>query len=332
MRSPAAPIAALCPAPVSASSPRANLAGGRASSAGRSTRGDSAAIANSLARNGARGGSINHHAPDRLALVHQVEAVIDLVERHGVGDQVVDIDLAVHVPIDDARHVGAAARPAKGGALPDAPGDELERPRRNLLAGAGDADDDADPPAAMTAFKRLTHRRDIADALEAVIGAALGEVDEIGHEVALDLLRVDEMRHAEFFGERAPRRVDVDTDDHLGADHPRALHDVEPDPAEPEHDDLGAGLDLRGVDDRADPRRDAAADVADLVEGGVLADFGDRDLGQHGEVRKGRGAHVMMDLLPAQGEPASAVWHHPLALGRTDRRAEIGRARQAALA
>ena len=53
--------------------------------------------------------------------------------------------------------------------------------------GAGDADDDADTPAAMAAFERLAHRLDIADALEAVIGAALGQIDEIGHEIALDL-------------------------------------------------------------------------------------------------------------------------------------------------
>jgi hypothetical protein len=41
----------------------------------------------------------------------------------------VDVDLAVHVPVDDLRHVGAAARAAEGGALPDAAGDQLERPR-----------------------------------------------------------------------------------------------------------------------------------------------------------------------------------------------------------
>ena len=47
------------------------------------------------------------------------------------------------------------------------------------------------------------HQLDVADAFEGVVAAAdlvgrrLGQVDEIGHEVAADLLRVDEMRHAE---------------------------------------------------------------------------------------------------------------------------------------
>src|ERR1044072_1707107 len=45
------------------------------------------------------------------------------------------------------------ARAAERGPLPFAAGDELERPGRDLLAGTGDADDDADAPAAVAAFE-----------------------------------------------------------------------------------------------------------------------------------------------------------------------------------
>ena len=173
---------------------------------------------------------------------------------------------------------------------------------------------------------------DIADALEAVIGAALGQVDEIGDEVALDLVRVDEMGHAEFLGQCPLAGVEIDADDHVGADHAAALHDIEPDAAEAEDHDIGAGLDLGGVDHRANAGGDAAADVADLVERRVLADFRDRDLGQYREVREGRGAHVVVDLIAAEREPAGAVGHHALALRRADRDAEIGLARQAVFA
>ena len=55
--------------------------------------------------------------------------------------------LLVHVPVDDLRHVGAPARAAERGALPHAAGHELERPRADLLPGAGDADDGRDAPA-----------------------------------------------------------------------------------------------------------------------------------------------------------------------------------------
>ena len=140
------------------------------------------------------------------------------------------------------------------------------------------------------------------------------------------------MRHAELARQRLARRIEVDADDHVGAGHPRALHHVEADAAQAEHHDIGAGLDLRRVDDGADARGDAAADVADLVERRVLADFRERDLGQHGEVGERRAAHVVVQRLAAQREAAGAVGHQPLALRRADRRAQVGLARQARLA
>ena len=82
--------------------------------------------------------------------------------------------------------------------------------------------------------------------------------------------------------------VEIDADDHVGARELQPLDDVEPDPAEPEHHRLGAGLDLGGVDDRADPGRNPAADIANLVERRVLAHLRHRDLRQHREVREGR--------------------------------------------
>src|SRR5439155_14767496 len=118
-------------------------------------------------------------------------------------------------------------------------------------------------------------------------------------------------------------------DDHVGADHPATLHDIKPDAAEPEPDDPGARLDLGGVDHRADPGGDAAADVADLVERRVVADLRHRDLRQYGEIRKGRGAHVVKQLLAGERETAGAVRHYALALRRADRGTQIGLARQA---
>src|SRR5271165_5424000 len=90
-----------------------------------------------------------------FAGMHQIERVVDLLDGHRVRDQVVDVDLAVHVPVHDLGHVGAAAGAAEGGALPHPPGDELERPRLDRLAGARDADDHRNTPAAMAALERL---------------------------------------------------------------------------------------------------------------------------------------------------------------------------------
>src|SRR4029453_13074536 len=110
--------------------------------------------------------SIGHHRPDRFALMHEVESFVDAIERQHVGDQIIDIDLVFHVPIDDLRHVGAAAPASERGALPDAPCHELERPRLDLLAGARDADDHGYTPATVTALERLGDHVDIADVFE----------------------------------------------------------------------------------------------------------------------------------------------------------------------
>ena len=63
-----------------------------------------------------------------------------------MGDHRVDLDLALHVPVDDLRHVSAAARVAERGALPHPPRDELERPRGNLGAGRRHAEIDWPQP------------------------------------------------------------------------------------------------------------------------------------------------------------------------------------------
>src|SRR5689334_20435102 len=124
----------------------------------------------------------SHYGTNRLALVHEIESVIDPVERHHVRDEVVDVDLLVHVPVDDPGHVGAAARAAERRAFPHAARHELERSRLDFLAGAGDTDDHRHAPAAMAALERLAHEIDVADALEAVVRATVGERDEIRHE------------------------------------------------------------------------------------------------------------------------------------------------------
>src|SRR5204863_6708396 len=185
----------------------------------------------------------------------------------GVGNHRVDLDLFLHVPIDDLGDVRAAARAAERRALPDAPRDQLEGARGDLLAGAGDADDHAHAPAAVAGLQRLAHDGDVAGAVERVVGPAdlvgalLGQVDDVGHEVAAGRLGVDEVRHAEALAPRLLGVVDVDADDHVRAGELEPLDDVEADTAEAEHGALGARLHLGGVEDGPDAGRHPAADV-----------------------------------------------------------------------
>src|SRR5437879_4997395 len=81
--------------------------------------------------------SVEDHASDRFARVHEIKGFIDFLKRHRVGDEIVDVDFLFHVPINDLRNIGAAPRASEGRTFPHSPGDKLERTRFDLLASAG---------------------------------------------------------------------------------------------------------------------------------------------------------------------------------------------------
>src|SRR5277367_2045940 len=276
--------------------------------------------------------SVNDDRSDRFTFVHQIEAFVDFLQLEGVGDHRIDLNFAVHVPVDDFWYVGAAAGAAEGGTFPDSAGHKLERPGSDFLAGFGHADHHGYTPATVTGFECLPHHGGIAGAVEGEIGAAVRERHEVLHDIASELLWIDEVRHAEPAAPVFLGIIDVDADDLVGADHLGALDDIESDATETEHDDIGARRYLGGVDHGADTGRDAATDIAALVEGGVFTDFRDRDFRQHGKVRESRATHVMINRLALVAEARSTVRHHAFALGGANCRAQIGLLAQAAFA
>jgi hypothetical protein len=58
--------------------------------------------------------------------MHQLKGFVDALYRHYMGDQVVDIDFALHVPVHDFGHIGAASGASKCVALSVASGHELK--------------------------------------------------------------------------------------------------------------------------------------------------------------------------------------------------------------
>src|SRR5262245_54151595 len=269
-------------------------------------------------------GSIDHNTANRFSLVHQVKGFVDLIERNGVRDQIVDIDLSLHVPVDDLGDVRAPARPAERRAAPHASCNQLERARGDLLARSRYADDDALAPAAVTAFQGLPHGANVADTFEREVGAPAGQINDRLHDlVAADLVGIYKVGHAKFLGHGALGRICVDADDLVGADHARALDHVQANAAKAKYGNVRAWPDLGSVDDGAHPCRHAAADVTDLVERCVFANPRERNLRQHGEVRKSRAAHVVEDRIAVASKAAGAIRHHALALGGADGGAKI---------
>src|SRR5215831_9626248 len=123
--------------------------------------------------------SVGDDCSNRFALVHQIEPGIDPIERQHVRDQIVDVDLAVHVPVDDLWYIGAAPCTAESGSLPDPASNQLERPGVNLLPRACDADDHRHAPTPMAGFERLAHQFDIANAFKGVVGSTVRQVHEV---------------------------------------------------------------------------------------------------------------------------------------------------------
>jgi len=58
--------------------------------------------------------SVVDDAADGFALVHQVEGAVNVFERHGVGDEVVEAEFAVEVLLDDAGQFAAPFDAAEG--------------------------------------------------------------------------------------------------------------------------------------------------------------------------------------------------------------------------
>lgn len=55
-----------------------------------------------------------------------MESAVDAAEGLAVGDELVDLERAVHVVVDEVGELGAALDAAEGAALPHAASDELE--------------------------------------------------------------------------------------------------------------------------------------------------------------------------------------------------------------
>ncbi len=66
------------------------------------------------------------HGADAVALLHDLEGVIDLGQRLAVRDELVDLEAPVEIVGHEAGQLGAALNAAERAALPDAARDELE--------------------------------------------------------------------------------------------------------------------------------------------------------------------------------------------------------------
>merc|ERR1719401_3078844 len=82
----------------------------------------------SASKKRARARSELQDATQALSLVQELECLIDLLKLHGVGDVVIELQLARHAEVYKDGHLGPRLPAAKRGAFPCPPGHQLEGP------------------------------------------------------------------------------------------------------------------------------------------------------------------------------------------------------------
>src|SRR5690554_3941270 len=84
---------------------------------------------------------IMQHRTNALAGVQQVEGFVDLFKRHVMSNELVDLELAIHVALYVARQLSTPFHAAECRTFPDPARNQLERPRGDLFAGSCHTDD-----------------------------------------------------------------------------------------------------------------------------------------------------------------------------------------------
>ena len=170
--------------------------------------------------------SVNYNASDTLSTTHEIKALVDPVKRQDMRNEIINIDLSIHVPVDDFWNVGATAGAAECSASPVAPCHELEWTGRDFLARTSYTDNYGSAPAAMTALQSFSHDIDIADTLKGIISSTIGEINQIRNKVFANFLRVDKVRRTELFRYFLSAVITVNTNDHICARHPCSLDNI----------------------------------------------------------------------------------------------------------
>src|SRR5699024_10528896 len=189
-----------------------------------------------------------------------------------MGNEVINVDLAFHVPVDNLGYIGTATRATKGRALPDATRYQLERPRCDLGTGFGHTDNNRLTPTAMAALQRLAHDFGVAHTLEGVIRSTIGKLDNMINDV-FHLVGIHKIGHPKLASHGFALGVEVHTDDFVSTDHFGTLDDVEPNPAQAKDHHIGTRFNIRGKQHRPEPSSDPTPYIANLVKRGVFADF-----------------------------------------------------------
>src|SRR5438552_7704716 len=159
------------------------------------------------------GGSVEHqHRAGDLAGLHRAEGLVDVLELAAAADHLVELQPALAIELDVARHVDLEAVAAHAAALDLLLAQEHRPVQLDLLAHRDHADDGGGA-AGLEAVEALLGGDLEADGLERIVDATFRQrADGLGRVVALG---VDRMRGPELLGLGELALDGVDRDDHV---------------------------------------------------------------------------------------------------------------------
>ena len=94
-------------------------------------------------------GSVQDDRTNTFAFVHEIKRFIDIFQWHRMSNKVINLYLALHIPVNDFWNIGATACTTESGAAPRASGHQLEWTRGDFLPRASNTDNATLPPTFM---------------------------------------------------------------------------------------------------------------------------------------------------------------------------------------
>lgn len=178
--------------------------------------------------------------------MHVLESLVDLTKRAAVGDELVDLDLSLHVVVNDSRKLGAALDTAKGAALPDTASDKLERTGGDLLASGSNTDDDRLTPTLVAGLEGRAHDMDVSSGIEGEVKTTVSELNKFLLDGSAHVLGVDEVSSTELPGPGLLLVVNVNDIDLASLAGSSTLNNGQTDAASTEDSDIVTLLDVGG--------------------------------------------------------------------------------------
>src|SRR5690625_1724265 len=226
-------------------------------------------------------------AANTFTPVHQIKGLVDVLEAHGVSDEIIEFEFARQITLDVLRQFGASLNAAKCGATPDTTCHELKRPGTDFLARTGNTDNDGLAPALVAALERRAHDIHIANTLERIIHAAIGELNDDLLNGLIVIVRVNAVGSTELARQFKFLLVNVHRNNPARL-RLRGTNDGRQANAANAKNGYGSAfLNFGGVRYSAHASGHAAAEQADLFQRCFLIHLGQGYFGQHGVFRKG---------------------------------------------